>query len=175
MTKPLSNNHTHALWLALKPLVREIFWQARGVIEWLNPPAKTKGVIKGDNWIVHPGLLSAWSNIYLRCAESVIGHCYVLTLPPLFLTHPHPFIHPSMKLLILGIALLSSPTSPTLFLLTPLISFSALPLNHSVSSPYYALGHILPTASLTSAPIALMRTPQSSGLWLAPIRLIVIP
>jgi hypothetical protein len=67
-------NHTHALWLALKLLVRVIFWQARGVIEQLNPPAETKGVIKGDNWIVHPGLLSAQSNIHLGHAESVIGH-----------------------------------------------------------------------------------------------------
>jgi hypothetical protein len=104
-----------------------------------------------------------------------VAHCYILALPLLFLTLLRPSIYPLTKLLVLRIALPLPPTSPIPSPLTLLISFLTSPLNHLVSSPCYALGHILPTASLTSTPIILMGTPQSSSLWLIPTRLMLIP
>jgi len=87
-------------------------------------------------------------------------------------SHTSPFVY--TRLLILGTALPSSLTTPIPFLLTLLISSLALPLNHFVSSSCYALGYILVTTSLSSAPIALMGTLQSFGSWPGPIRLMLI-
>ena len=80
-----------------------------------------------------------------------------------------------MRHLIPGIALLSSLTSPILFLLTPLTSSPALPQNLLVFLPYYALGHIPLIASLSSTPIVLTGIPQSFSLHLILMRLTPIP
>jgi hypothetical protein len=101
--------------------------------------------------------------------------CYVLTLPLLFLTLPRPFTLLPTRLPILGTALLWSPTSPTLFLLIPLISFLVLPLNPLPSAPLCAVGHILPIALLSSAPDALTETTQSSSSPLGATSLMPIP
>jgi hypothetical protein len=105
----------------------------------------------------------------------LIACCYDLILPLLFLTPLHLFIHLPTKLLIPGTALLLSLTSLILFPLTPLTSSPALPQNQLVLVPYYALGHIPLTASLSSAPIVLMETLQSFRSRLVPIRLMLIP
>jgi hypothetical protein len=87
----------------------------------------------------------------------------------------NPFIHLSTRLLIPGTALLLSLTSLILFPLTSLTSSPALPQNLLVLVPYYAHGHIPLTTSLSSAPIVLMETPQSSSSCLVLIRLTLIP
>jgi hypothetical protein len=87
----------------------------------------------------------------------------------------NPFIHLSTRLLIPGTALLLSLTSLILFPLTPLTSSPALPQSLLVLLPYYALGHIPLTTSLSSDPIILTGTPQSFGLHLVLIRLTPIP
>jgi len=97
--------------------------------------------------------------------------CYILTLPLLFLTPPHPFIHLPIKPPTPGTVLPLSPTSLTPFPLTPLISSLIFPLNLSILLHCYTLGHIPLTASLSSALIILMGTPQSFGLWPGPTRL----
>jgi hypothetical protein len=101
--------------------------------------------------------------------------CYILNLPLLFLIHPHPFTHLPTKPPIPRTALLSSLTSLILFLLIPLIFSLALPLNPFASLPYYVLGHIPLTASLSSAPTILMETPQSFGSWPGPTRPTFVP
>ena len=97
--------------------------------------------------------------------------CYILTLPLLFLFPLRPCIHLLMRLPILRIASLSSLSSQIPSLLTPLISSPILPLSQLISVPYYILGLIPLTASLSSAPIIQMETLQSFGLQPGPIRL----
>ena len=117
-----------------------------------------------------------------NCCQTHVGvprswhsPCYVLTLPLLFLIPPCLLTHLPMKHLILGTALLLSLTSLIPFLLTPLTSSLALPQNLLTLVPYYALGHIPLTTSVSSAPIILMGIPQSSSLRLILIRLMPIP
>ena len=99
-----------------------------------------------------------------------VGKCYILSLPLLFLIQPCPSAHLLTRLLIPGTALLSSLISLIPFPLI-LLRFSLIsPLNLSISSPCYALGLILPTASLSSTLMVLTETPQSLGSQLAPIR-----
>jgi hypothetical protein len=101
--------------------------------------------------------------------------CYILILPLLFLILLHLFIHLPTKHLIPGTVLLLSLTSLTLFPLISLTSSPALPQNPLVLLPYYALGHIPLTTSLSSTPIILMGTPQCLGSCLVLIRLMSIP
>ena len=93
-----------------------------------------------------------------------VSVCYVLNLPLLFLTPLYPFTHLPIRLPTPETVLLLSPTFLIPFLLILLISSLILPLNPSISSPYYALGSILPTALLSSILITLTEIPQSSNL-----------
>jgi hypothetical protein len=89
--------------------------------------------------------------------------CYVLTLPLLFLILPHPFTPLVTRLLIPGTALPWSQTSLTSSQLILWISSHVLPLNQLPFAPLCAVGPILLIALPTSAPDALMETPQSFG------------
>jgi hypothetical protein len=104
-----------------------------------------------------------------------MGMCYVLTLPLLFLILPRLFTPLVTRLLIPGTALLWSLTSLTSSQPILLISFHALPLNQLPFTPLCAVGPILLITLPTSAPGALMETPQSSGLPLEGTLLTHIP
>jgi hypothetical protein len=106
--------------------------------------------------------------------ESLI--CYILTLPLLFPYPPLPLLlhlQTSLRPLILGTALLSSP-SLKLSLPTPLISFLVLPPNLSLLLHSYVLGLILHITLPSSTPFVLTVPTQSFALHLALIRLTLI-
>jgi hypothetical protein len=110
----------------------------------------------------------------LDCNSPYLG-CYILSLPLLFLIPPHLLTHPHIRLLIPGTVLLLSPSSLISFPHN-LLTFSLVLLpSQLILAPCYIPGLIPITASLSSTPIILTETLQSSGSQPGPIRLMPIP